>query len=158
MRLVTMGEAAERLGVSTDTIRRRLRRGELKGRHQLTPQGFIWLIEVPEPVGGNTEVEHGPGKAPLHLASAPAGSSAVRAIAPRDAAPAANDLQALRELVEVLHHEIEAKDRQLDYRNCQIEQLHVLLQQAQSSPMPPGQLPSWDPGITGWTAGQSVGK
>ena len=98
------------------------------------------------------------GEAPSHLASAPAGSSAVRAIAPGDAAPAANDLQALRELGEVLRHEIEARDRQLDSQNRQIEQLHVLLQQAQSSPLPPGQLPSWDPGITGWTAGQSVGK
>jgi hypothetical protein len=153
-----MGEAAQRLGVSIDTIRRRLRRGELKGRHQLTPQGFIWLIEVPEPVGANTDAEHGAGKAPLHLASAPAGSSAVRANAPGNAAPAANDLQALRELVEVLRHKIEAKDRQLDSQNRQIEQLHVLLQQAQSSPLLPGQLSSWDPGITGLTAGQSVGK
>lgn len=158
MHLMTMGEAAERLGVSIDTIRQRLRRGELTGRHQLTRQGFIWLIAVPEQVDANTDVEPGPDKAQFHLASAPAGSSAVRATAPGDAAPSAHDLQALRELVEVLRHEIEAKDRQLDSQNCQIEQLHALLQQAQPSPMPPGQLPSGDPGITGWTAGQSVGK
>jgi hypothetical protein len=111
MQLVTMGEAAERLGVSVDTVRRRLRRGELKGRHQLTSQGFIWLIEAPEPVGANTGVEPGPGKARLHLGSAPAGSTAVRANATGDAAPAANDLQALRELAEVLRHEIEARDQ-----------------------------------------------
>ena len=49
MDLVTMGEAAQRLGVSVDTIRRRLRRGELEGQHQPTPQGFIWLIEMPNP-------------------------------------------------------------------------------------------------------------
>jgi hypothetical protein len=61
-------------------------------------------------------------------------------------------------LAQVLPHEIEARDRQLDSKHRQIEQLLVLLQQAQSSPMPPGQLPSWAPGITGLTAGQSIGK
>jgi len=155
-----MDEAAERLGVPINTIRQRLRRGELKGRHQLTPQGFIWLIEVPEQVGANTDLKPGADGAPSDLASASAVSSADPAIAPADTARSANDLQALRELVEVLRHEIEVKDRRLDLQNSQIEQLRVLLQQvqAQSPSMPPEQLPSWDPGITGCTAGQTVGK
>jgi hypothetical protein len=45
---VTIKEAAERLGVSADTIRRRLKAGELQGERQKTPQGFIWLISLPE--------------------------------------------------------------------------------------------------------------
>ena len=149
MHMVTMGEAAHQLGISVDAIRQRHRRGQLKGHQQLTPQGYIWLIEVPEQHGGNTDVEHVPGEAPLGSASAPAGLSAVRAVPKEDAAPAANNGQAIRELVEVLRHEIESKDQQLNSKDRQIEQLHILLQQANSSPMPPGQLPSWDPGVTG---------
>jgi hypothetical protein len=158
MHLVTMGEAAQRLGISVDTIRRRLRRGELKGHLQLTPQGFIWLFEVAERQGVGTDVGHGPGKAPLRLASAPGAPPALRPIGQRDAAPAANEAQALRELVEVLRRELESRNQQLDSKDRQIEQLHALLQQAQSSPAPPGWLPIRDPGITGRTAGQSIAK
>jgi len=46
--LVTIKEAAARLGVSEDTIKRRLKRGELHGEKQERPQGFTWLIELPD--------------------------------------------------------------------------------------------------------------
>ncbi len=45
---LTIGEAAERLGVSPDTVRRRLKRGELHGEQEETAQGFIWRIVLPE--------------------------------------------------------------------------------------------------------------
>lgn len=45
-RQLTVPEAAKRLGVSTDTIKRRLRRGELQGKKKPTAQGHVWLIEV----------------------------------------------------------------------------------------------------------------
>jgi len=45
---VPLREAAARLGVSVDTVRRRLRRGELTGVQAPTPQGFTWLVDVPE--------------------------------------------------------------------------------------------------------------
>lgn len=44
---VTIKEAAERLGVSQDTIRRRLKMGELTGEREKTRQGFIWRVELP---------------------------------------------------------------------------------------------------------------
>lgn len=44
---LTIGEAAERLGVSPDTVRRRLKRGELEGEQEQTAQGFIWRIVLP---------------------------------------------------------------------------------------------------------------
>jgi hypothetical protein len=43
--------AAERLGVSSDTIRRRLVRGELPGEREPTPQGYRWVVLLP----GTTE-------------------------------------------------------------------------------------------------------
>lgn len=48
---VSIAEAAERYGVSADTIRRRLKRGELAGRKEATAQGFTWAIEVPSDPG-----------------------------------------------------------------------------------------------------------
>jgi len=44
---VSIKEAAERLGVSADTVRRRLKRGELAGEREKTPQGFVWRVELP---------------------------------------------------------------------------------------------------------------
>jgi len=43
---VSVGEAARRLGVSTDTIRRRIGKGELLAHREPTPQGFRWEIEL----------------------------------------------------------------------------------------------------------------
>ena len=44
---VPIKEAAERLGISADTVRRRLKRGELTGRQEPTAQGFVWVVELP---------------------------------------------------------------------------------------------------------------
>lgn len=129
-----MGEAALRMGVSVDTVRRRLRRGELQGRHQPTPQGFIWLVDLPETPGSASTAETWAGP----LQSAPAGATArtplSRAGALRDGAPSPGDVRGLRELVDVLRHGIDTRDRQLESKDRQIEQLHALLQQAQSVP------------------------
>jgi len=43
---VSVGEAARRLGVSTDTIRRRIGKGELLAHREPTPQGYRWEIEL----------------------------------------------------------------------------------------------------------------
>ena len=50
MAWVSMTQAASCLGVSVDTIRRRLHRGELQGKQKPISQGFAWLIEIPDEV------------------------------------------------------------------------------------------------------------
>ena len=45
----TLAEVADAYGVSVDTIRRRMKRGELETRRHQTPQGFKWLAVLPEP-------------------------------------------------------------------------------------------------------------
>ena len=57
---VTIAEAATRLKVSQDTIRRRIRSHQVTSRQVHRPQGYIWLVEVdqdtptpPEPVKAN---------------------------------------------------------------------------------------------------------
>ncbi len=44
---LSMKQAAERLGASVDTIRRRLKKGELVGEKEPTPQGYEWRIVLP---------------------------------------------------------------------------------------------------------------
>ena len=46
MERVPIKEAAKRLGVSADTIKRRLKTGELVGHQKSTAPGFVWLVEV----------------------------------------------------------------------------------------------------------------
>jgi hypothetical protein len=46
---VPLKEAAIRLGVSVDTVRRRLKVGDLTGERRQTPQGFVWYVDLPEP-------------------------------------------------------------------------------------------------------------
>jgi excisionase family DNA binding protein len=64
--LVTKKEAAELLGVSVDTIERRIKRGELKGHKESLPQGLTWLIEIPQeiiPQGNGGAVPHADAQA-----------------------------------------------------------------------------------------------
>ena len=42
----SVSDAAQAFGVSVDTIRRRMKRGELDTRREQTPQGFRWLIRL----------------------------------------------------------------------------------------------------------------
>jgi hypothetical protein len=43
---VTIAEAARLLRLSEYTVRRRVRTGELPGEQVVTPQGFVWMVEV----------------------------------------------------------------------------------------------------------------
>lgn len=44
---VPIREAALRLAVSPDTVRRRMKAGELAGEKRPTPQGGMWFVELP---------------------------------------------------------------------------------------------------------------
>jgi excisionase family DNA binding protein len=45
---LTIGEAAERLRVSEQTIRRRIRSGELQATQVNSPGGFQWMVDLPD--------------------------------------------------------------------------------------------------------------
>jgi len=53
METVSIGEAASRLGVSADTVRRRIGKGTLTGHQEPTAQGYRWKVELPEDQGPN---------------------------------------------------------------------------------------------------------
>ncbi|MDP9354403.1 MAG: hypothetical protein M3R02_03830 [Chloroflexota bacterium] len=124
--------AAGRLGVSPDTIRRRLKSGELAGQKEQTPQGFTWLVEVPYTI----EPPPRPDASPEPPPAPPADSAPDQSTAP------AAEVRRLEQLVEVLQTELEARRRE-------VEQLHIVLsQQARALALPAPQeapTPATDP-------------
>jgi DNA-binding transcriptional MocR family regulator len=134
--MLTMVEAAHRLGVSVDTVKRRIQKGELKGHQQPRPQGFVWLVEMPEE-------SNQPGSNPTDT--------------PVDTTVSTGELRRLEEMVQFLKDELAARDAQLESwkqeaeahrdqlqaKDRQIEQLHVLLQQAQTALPSPRDNRSW---------------
>jgi hypothetical protein len=106
---VTITEAAGQLGVTERTVRRRLHNGELTGRKITTPQGFTWIVELPDSTPQHNVSDH---------VSDQVEEPNYQAIL--------KELEATKQLVTVLTNQVDIKDRQ-------IEQLHVLLQQSQAS-------------------------
>jgi hypothetical protein len=129
MTLVTLVEAAHQLGISVDTVRRRLQKGELKGQQQPRPSGHIWLVELDEEVNENSRLAD-------RSADAEQGDQA------RLAACQA-DIHRLEEIVAMLQAHIVTQGSELEAKNQQISELHVLLQQAQAALPAPRGRPWW---------------
>jgi hypothetical protein len=123
MELVTMTEAARRLDVTVETVKRRLRRGELQGQKQPRPQGFTWLIEMPEDTGDRDSTS---------------------SVTPSDTPTSNAEVHRLEDMISLLQKELDITREELEHqrsmyqselvsKNKQIEQLHILLQQAQAA-------------------------
>ena len=61
MEQVCIAQAARMLGLSQDTVRRRLRNGELTGEKVKSAGGFRWMVEVRDP-GQDTTADDGTGE------------------------------------------------------------------------------------------------
>ena len=116
---VTIAEAAKLLRVSEHTVRRRVRNGELPSIQVARSQGYVWMIELPDD-------------------------------SPPDI-PASGEIAALHQLIDSLNVQVDslkeqlvAKDKQLETRAREVQELHVLLQQAQAAlPAPKESQHSW---------------
>jgi DNA-directed RNA polymerase specialized sigma24 family protein len=106
MQEVTIAEAAKRLGMSIDSIRRRIAKEELKAHKVPSPHGEIYMIELPD-----------------DIAAPPAAED-------KDKEDNPVALEAMRKTIAILENELEARRRE-------VQELHVLLQQAQKQ-LPPG--------------------
>ena len=113
MALVTVGEAAGRLKVSTQTVKRRLKSGSLQGEQKDTPQGYIWLVNIPEDEADTTS----------RNGDIPSDTSA----------DTSKEMQRLDQMITMLEKELEYRGRQIENKDQQISELHVLLQQAQAA-------------------------
>jgi len=69
-RLLTVPEAAVTLGISLNTVRRKLKTGELPGERITTPQGYAWRVLVADPP--NTAPEEPAEQVPAEAPAAPA--------------------------------------------------------------------------------------
>jgi hypothetical protein len=98
---VTIAEAALRLGISEPTARRRVRGGELPGTQVRTPQGFTWMVDLPD-----------------DLPSEPAPSG---------------DMAVMQGFIDSMNSQFQLLKEQLEAKDKQIEQLHVLLQHSQAA-------------------------
>ena len=108
----TLAEVAKAYEVSVDTIRRRIRRGELEGRRQQTPSGFKWLALLPPETPSPSEGPQEAAESPQSTGTVPSGVTIVQ--------------QDQEELITTLRQE-------LALRNREIARLHeVLATQAQS--------------------------
>ena len=117
---ISIRVAAQLQGVAQDTIRRRIRRGELKANQEPTPQGFRWLVEL-ELEATQAEPTPGPGQG---IGDAQSGEA-----------------QVLRELVATLRSQVQGQGQELEARRREVSELHILLQQ-KALPAPGGR-PWW---------------
>ena len=132
MPLVSIAEAGKILGLAEITIRRRLRSGEIKGHKRSTPQGYVWIVELSEEdLQRNRGHEEENGK---HGSDLPEVETA-------------DEVGYLRQMVEFLKEELKSRElswqQQFQAKDRQIEQLHVLLQQAQAALPEAGGNRSW---------------
>ena len=111
---LTIKEAAKRLRVSELTIRRRLAKGLISGVQEPTPQGYVWMVEL-----SDDEVEGDQGITHELISR-------------------------MDDTIAILSEQVKVQQEELTAKNKQIEQLHVLLQQAQSAlPAPKENQHSW---------------
>ena len=111
---LTIKEAAQRLRVSEHTIRRRLAKGLITGVQEPTPQGYVWMVDLSD---DEAEGDH----------------RVTQEIISR-----------MDDTIAILSDQVKVQQEELTAKNKQIEQLHVLLQQAQSAlPAPKESQHSW---------------
>jgi len=128
--LVDKAEAARRLGVSIDTVERRLKRGELQGQQEQRAKGWRWLIEVPG--------DGAPADAPSNNGVAPADAPALTIDA-----PAENGLVVvLQDQITSLHDQLRMMTQQVSSRDNQITELITVVRQQQAM-LPAGRRSWW---------------
>jgi hypothetical protein len=129
---VTIPEASQALGVSVETIRRRLRRQQLAGQKLPTAQGFEWRVLLPVQLLDGTKVDsaasgdwadaapptHPPGTSPSH----------------GPAAGPEREIARLEAHVGDLRTELTEARAELEARRREVQELHVII--ARLTPAP----------------------
>lgn len=116
MQEVTISQAAQLLGISQATIKRRLARGEMAGHQEPRPQGFRWLIEIDMDRINHQNTTH------------PSDGNSTGTTEPTA-------------LVTTLQAQIQAQGEELESRRREVAELHQLL--AQQTALNAGKRPWW---------------
>ena len=117
---VPVRDAAAVLGLSEDTIKRRLKVGALAARKEPTARGFRWVVEVPDAA---------PAQPPQMGAPDSNGATAQGS---------SGEIAALRQHLAAVERELEHRNRELEARDRDVERLIILLQRAQGAVLPAG--------------------
>jgi hypothetical protein len=123
-------------GISVDTIRRRLQKGELNGQKQAGTHGHIWLIELED------ETEHS-NRSADRLAGATQGNQACTA-------GCQAEINRLEDTIAMLRERFAVQDAELEARRREVQELHVLLQTTQAALPAPREGRSWWKWLFGW--------
>jgi hypothetical protein len=138
MTKLSIREAAQQLGVAELTIRRRLRSGLIPGYQEDPPNGR-WWVDLPDDENGLKTSESMEG---VEISSEL--EEALRDIIRRQDETISQLREEHQVQVESYQQQLEAKDRQLETRAREVQELHVLLQQAQAAlPTPKENRPWW---------------
>ena len=129
MATLTIQAAAQSLGISEITVRRKLRTGQLSGHQEDLPNGR-WWVEIPdEQLFGSGRAT--PGSRPEDQ---PAKGQEARS----------QEGHLLQDLVDVLKDQVANLQHHLEIREREVGELHVIIQQqAMVLPAPAGSSPAW---------------
>ena len=131
---VSKKDAASHFGISVETVERRLRKGELQGQKQARPQGFTWLVEVPDPPDD-------PGHD--HVAP-PLDTPVITPVVTPSDNPLTELVQAFQDQIASLQDQLRVMNQALSSRDNQITELVTVVRQQQAMlPPPPAQRRSW---------------
>jgi hypothetical protein len=148
---VTIPEASRTLGVSVETVRRRLRRQQLAGQKLPTAQGFEWRVLLPAQLLDAADLaetarsDQAEGAPPTHAPG----------MAPSQAPPpaSARELARLEAHVGDLRTELAEARTELEARRREVQELHVII--ARLTPAPAA-LPAPDTSEVPEAADQAV--
>ena len=137
MGLVSVAEAAKFLGVSEETVKRRIRRGELVGKQHPRPQGYAWMVEIPDELQATNNdthhdinTDHDDAITPQQLVT---GDGSI-----------GGELKRLDQMVVILEKQATLHQEEMESRRREVQELHVLLQQAHAAlPAPRERGPWW---------------
>ena len=140
---VSKRDAAAHFGVSVETVERRLRKGELQGQKQARPQGFTWLVEVPDPPDD-----------PGHDHVAPLLETPVitPVVTPSDT-PLPELVQSLQDQIHTLKDQLRVMNQALSSRDKENLELVTVIRQTQAMLPPPPTEPERRRGFWGWLWG-----
>ncbi len=105
---VALRDAAAILGVSTDTVKRRMQRGELERRRETIPQGFRWLVRV-DPVISEAIGSSESGETPAQGVAVPSTSPDVVSALLHELEVRNQEIARLHDIVAALTHAAEQR-------------------------------------------------
>tara|TARA_Y100001960_G_C14521217_1_gene751379 strand:- start:23 stop:424 length:402 start_codon:yes stop_codon:yes gene_type:complete len=113
---IKIKQAAEILGVSEKTIRRRIAKGQVQATKGKTPQGFIYLIDINDDISPTTQN-------PEELNTENNASNLPQNIL---------DMELLKKQFDLKDQQIESQKKQIESQINQIEELYKIIPKLQS--------------------------